>query len=359
MDQYYYLNRKFKKSLYFSPDKEIRKKFIGLLVFIFVLFGISVFSLSSFSSKQLTASIPIHSDQGGINSSLPLSSNNDSENEEKLPPLLKDKTKKTNILLIGIPGEPWPAPYLTDSIEVISIDEDRKEISAVAIPRDLLVKIPGTHYETRINSLFAMEQDPALLQKKVKEITGLETQYYIIIDLGLIEKIIDILDGIDVEVKEDIYDPKFPTVSRGYETFSISAGSQHLNGKMAIKYIRSRHQARGDFGRIERQQQVMEAIKEKTISLNLLSDLPKIFAIFEEVKAKTNIGFGEIKTMASLAKWVPEKNIHYLLLDAGRQDSLLIHGKTILGKNAASVLWPKAGKFDYSEIKEEIRKLGD
>ena len=357
MDQYLYLNRKFKKSLYISPERESGKKFAGLLILILALFGTFIFSLSSFSSKQLTASI--HKNQNEKAVSSPSLQTNNSKNEEKLSPLLKDKTKKTNILLIGIPGEPWPAPNLTDSIEVISIDEEKKEILVIAIPRDFLVKIPGSDYETRINALFSMEQNPKLLQEKVKEITGLKTQYYAIIDLKFIEKIIDILSGVDVEVKEDIFDPKFPTISRGYEEFSISAGAKHLDGKTAIKYIRSRHQARGDFGRIERQQQVMEAIKEKAANLNIFSDLPKIFAIFEEVKKRTNIGLGEIETMANIAKWAPEKNIHYFLIDAGGKDSLLVNKKTVLGKNAAFVLWPKTGKFDYSQIKEEIAKLGD
>jgi anionic cell wall polymer biosynthesis LytR-Cps2A-Psr (LCP) family protein len=177
-----------------------------------------------------------------------------------------------------------------------------------------------------------------------------------VIDLQLIERAIDAIDGVDVVVKEDIYDPKFPTRDRGYETFSISAGPQHLDGKTAIKYIRSRHQAQGDFSRIERQQQVMDAIRAKALDPKYL---PKLLTLFSEFQGKTNIGLGEIKTMAGLAKNFPEANINYFLIDAGKEDSLLVYGKTILGKNVASVLWPKAGKFDYSEIREEVRRLGD
>lgn len=279
---------------------------------------------------------------------------------ESLSSVIENEQGKTNILLIGIPGEPWPSPELTDSIEVVSFGQEGG-ILVIAVPRDLLVKIPGSNYETRINALYSIGQGPKLLQQALKEITGLETQYWFIIDLKTMEKIIDILGGIEVEVKEDIYDPLFPTENRGYETFSLKAGIHHLDGKTAIKYIRSRHDIRGDFTRIERQQQVMEIIKNKILNLDILSDFPKIVSLYNEFQGKTNIGLEEIKTITILAKDIMKNqnnpNIRYLVLDAGKEDSLLVSGKSIFGGRTAYVLWPKKGKFNYSEIKEEIRRL--
>ncbi|HOK35130.1 MAG TPA: LCP family protein [Candidatus Pacearchaeota archaeon] len=354
MDEYFYLNQKFKKILYLKDEK--RKKIIlGTLTFLIFLFFSFSFGFSLFRPSQLTASF---NEVSSINEANKESLKNESSpkiREEELTSLVKDKNNRTNILLIGVPGEPWPAPYLTDSIEIVSLSEIDKSALIVALPRDLLVKIPGSNYETRINSLFEMEQNPSLLQKKVAEITGLETQYWIIIDLQLIKNVINAVDGIDIEVKEDIYDPLFPTINRGYEVFSISAGPHHLDGETAIKYIRSRHEAKGDFSRIERQQQVMDALRIKALNPKYL---PKLLILFNDFKGKTNIGLGEIKTLINFAQDFSQeetsKKIKYLILDAGSKDSLLVYGKTSLGKNIASVVWPRVGKFNYSEIQSRI-----
>lgn len=355
MKDYTSLNQQFRKALYSLPRKNNKKSFIVCLTSAIFVIAFLAFLTFSILPSQLIASINNnYANYKDIKENLTVDS---SPVEKDLSLIHKDENQKTNILLIGIPGEPWPAPYLTDSIEILSINENNKNISVTALPRDLLVKIPNSKFETRINALYSISSNPETLKEKVKEITGITPHYYVIIDLATIEKIINTLGGIDIDVKNDIYDPKFPTVSRGYETFSIFAGINHLDGETAIKYIRSRHQSRGDFGRIERQQQVMEVLREKIISLNLLSDFSKILAIFENFKGKTDIGIGEIKTMADAAKKITSANIQYFFIDAGVKDSLLVYGKTILGKNLASVLWPKKGKFDYSEIKEAIIKL--
>lgn len=368
-DEYFYLNQKFKKILYSNSSKEKRKKITRRCFGILMLLGFGFsFGYSFLQPAKLTASTNESTTITTINKNTENILTNETlptTIKEETPPLLKDEKNRTNFLLIGVPGEPWPAPYLSDSIEVVSISQDKKDVFVVALPRDLLVKIPGSKYETRINALYAMEQSPTLLQEKVQEITGLQTQYWVVIDLQLIEKVVDAVDGVDVEVKKDIYDPRFPTVDRRYETFSISAGPQHLDGKTAIKYIRSRHQDQGDFSRIERQQQIMDALRLKALDPKYL---PKLLTLFSEFQNKTNISIGEIKTLINLAQNLSQINssstnndsankIKYFLLDAGNENSLLVYGKTILDGTSASVLWPKAGKFNYSKIKEKIKEL--
>lgn len=368
MDYHSYLGLRFKKSLYYSPTKERKEQVIKFSLFSLLLllsFSFLPLLLNPLVSNKLKAAINIQKINPGTalsetKETKQLLQNENQATEENLSLILKDEKERTNILLIGIPGQPWPSPDLTDSIEVISIKQNG-EILTIAIPRDLLVKIPGLNYETRINALYSIENDPKLLQKALEDITGLQTQYWIVIDLETMEKIVDILGGIDVDVKEDIFDPAFPTVNRGYETFFLKAGPQHLDGKTTIKYIRSRHTQEGDFSRIERQQQVMEVIKNKILNLNFLSDFPKIFGLYNEFQGKTNIGLDEIKTITHLAKNIIDNqnnlNIRYLTFDAGKEDSLLIAGKTNFGGKIASILKPRKGKFDYSEIQERIKQM--
>jgi len=348
---YSYLGERLEESLYWRPKKNIKRFLLGIGS------GIILLALGTFILKSsLFLSLKAESSQvyGKVEK---VSEDLSKEKKNYLASISQDKSNRINILLIGIPGKPWPSPYLTDSIQVLSINPTSKKILAVAIPRDLWVKVPGSRYETRINSLYSLENNPSLLAKKVKEITGISTPYYIILDLKTLERLVNIVGGVDVNVKESIYDPSFPTLSRGYETFSIAAGPQHLDGKTAIKYIRSRHQGRGDFGRIERQQQVIEALRKKIVKLKIFSDLSKITALFKEFKGKTNLSFKEIKTLIVLTKNLSQKEINYFVIDAGRPNSLLSYGSTILKGKTASVLWPKKGRFNYAEIKEKISNL--
>ena len=349
---YSHLEARFKDSLYWRPKNNIKKFLLGIGGGIILLvLGTFIFKNSIFLSLNPDITSQAY---GKVEEN---SENLSKGKENYLTNLSQDKIKRINIILIGIPGKPWPAPYLTDSIQIISINPDSQKILVIAIPRDLWVKVPGSEYETRINSLYSLENNSSLLLKKVKEITGIPAPYYIILDLTTLEKLVNILGGIDINVKESIYDPLFPSVSRGYETFSISAGYQHLDGKTAVKYIRSRHQKRGDFGRIERQQQVIEALRKKITKLNILEDFSKIAALFKEFRGKTNLTFKELKTFIVLTRKFSKKEINYFVIDAGRPNSLLSYKNTILGGKTASVLWPKRGKFNYAEIKEKITNL--
>jgi len=270
------------------------------------------------------------------------------------PYLKKDKEGRINILLLGVPGPPWPAPYLTDSIDVLSIWQNK--IYLIGLPRDLLVKIPKTEYATKINVLYSIG-GIEMIQEKVEEITALKIQYFAVLNLKSMEKIIDAVGGIDIEAIEDIYDPNFPTKNRGIETFQIEKGRHHLSGKEAIKYLRTRNSPEGDFGRMKRQKEVFEKVAQKIQDENF--SFSKIISLFELFfkDIKTNISPKEIYALSQLGENFDAKKMNYFILDGGKKDSPLSFGKTILGSNIASVLWPKEGQFNYQKIQKEIKNF--
>lgn len=360
---YFHLNEEFKKSLYhFNLSR--RKKRLFLIAKVFLVF----FALGFFISSLLVSQMLSRKTTLDLSAFLPsrpqislskLPSEIKNEEPWNLPSLKKDSQERSNILFLGIPGKLWPGARLTDSIMVISLNARHKKILVLSIPRDLLVRIPKSNWETKINALLLIDQEGRLIQEIISEITGLEIHYFSILELASLEKIVDALGGIEVEVKKDIYDPRFPTPDRGYETFSLKAGLQKLDGKTATKYIRTRYEARGDFARIERQHQVIQAIFNKTKDLELFKDFESIFKIFQEIKGeeKTNLGIFQLRDLASLSKIINPKEIEYFTLDTEGEEALLAFGKTILGGNLASILWPKEGKFEYSKIREKILKL--
>lgn len=264
-----------------------------------------------------------------------------------------EKQDRVNILFLGMPGKENSAPHLTDSIMLISIRPSTNQLAVLSIPRDLLVYLKKEKRYAKINSLFIInEKDPKLIEEKVKQITGQEINYYIALDITAVEKVIDILGGLNVFVSRDVYDPRFPTPGFGTEVFEIKKGWRYLDGKTVQKYLRTRNSPNGDFSRMEQQQAVVEAIRKKMFGLNLFLDLPTIFSIFKTMSdhTQTDISNNEIKRLYTLIKNVSYDKIENKVLNGGSDDSLLVADEFMFGSQRGFVLKPKAGDFDYSEI---------
>ena len=264
------------------------------------------------------------------------------------------KKDRVNFLFLGIAGEGNSAPLLTDTILIINSSPKGENPIVVSIPRDLLVKYPDKNYYTKINALYRYGGIQTIATK-IYEITGLETDYYLILDLATVKTIIDKLNGIDVMVEEDIYDPKFPAPYDSYEIFSLKKGIQHLDGETALKYIRTRNQAQGDFSRIEHQQQVINAIKDKILKFNFIWNFPKILGLWNLLKdnAQTNISLLDLKYAWNLIKKANLGEVKFNTI----APPLIVSDTKILSGETASVLIPKNGVDNYQEIKTYINNL--
>ena len=274
----------------------------------------------------------------------------------KIDPTFSSQLRKerVNFLFLGIAGEGNSAPELTDTILIINSSPKADNPIGISVPRDLLVKYPEKNYYTKINALY---QDGGIetIENKIFEITDLKIDYYLILDLESVKSLIDKLGGIDIVVKEDIYDPKFPAEYNSFEIFSLKEGNQHLDGETALKYIRTRNQSAGDFSRIERQQQVINALKDKILNLSFIWNFPKILSLWNVLQknASTNIGLTDLKYAWNLIKKANMDEINFNTI----APPLVISNTTILGGESASTLIPKAGTNNYTEIKNFINEL--
>ncbi len=269
------------------------------------------------------------------------------------PTLKGAENDRINILFLGLPGKNNSAPNLTDSIILLSIKPSTNQLALLSIPRDLLVYINQEKRYTKINSLFAEnERNPELLNKKLKEITGQDIYYYVALDVTAVQKIVDALGGLNVFVKKDIYDPRFPTPGFGTEVFEVKKGWRYFDGETVQKYLRTRYSANGDFDRIEQQQAVIEALRKKIFGLNLLVDFPTLISIYKATKdnIQTNIAENEIKSFFEILRNISYDNVISKSLNAGKKDSLLISDTFMFGSQRGFVLKPRIGDFDYSEI---------
>ncbi len=276
---------------------------------------------------------------------------------EKRPLLRGEADGRIDILLLGRAGERYPGRNLTDTVMLMSIDTVGKKVALLSLPRDLYAPIPGTSLYTKINSLYqyGLSQDDGVapLRASVEEITGQTIDYFFILDFDGFEKAIDALGGIQVEVPRDFYDPRYPGKNYSYETFEIKKGWQPLDGVTALKYVRERHNdPEGDFGRAKRQQQVIQAIKDKAFSLgtffNIFAVSGALDALGESVQ--TDMSLDDMGGLLRLAKTLDTKNVATVVVDAWKRESLLRVSHIQVGPVAAFILVPRVG--NWSEIRD-------
>jgi LCP family protein required for cell wall assembly len=173
---------------------------------------------------------------------------------------------KTNVLLLGIDSR-GEEQSRTDTIMIAQYDSDSHKPKVVSLMRDMYVEIPR-HQNYKINTAYFLG-GPELLRQTIKHNFGIDIQYYAIVDFRGFEKSVDVLahEGIEIDVEKAM--SKWIGVS-------LEPGLQTLNGKELLGYARFRHDAEGDFGRVRRQQQVINALKDELISFNGLTKLPKM-----------------------------------------------------------------------------------
>lgn len=271
---------------------------------------------------------------------------------------------RINVLLIGIGGPKHPGGTLADTIMVASFDPKNKEVALLSIPRDLYVPISGNG-SGKINSAHSYGEQhnkkqgggPAVLKKTVRTILDLPIHYYVRTDFAALEKTVDTLGGITVDVEKPIVDLSFPANNMiDFTPFRLNAGRQVLDGKTALKYVRSRHAASGegsDFARARRQQKALSAIREKALTIGVLSNPKKITEIIAILgdHVKTDITVWEIERFMQLWKDIDSSKIVTKVLDNGPSGPLISESEN--GKGY--YLIPRAG--DFSEIQQIAHEI--
>jgi LCP family protein required for cell wall assembly len=174
-----------------------------------------------------------------------------------------------DILILGTHGR------LTDTIMLASLNPQNRTVSLFSIPRDLAVN------GRRINEFYYRYGiDP--LRDQIEEITGLYPEKYVVVDLSAFEEIVDAMGGIDVDVPRALHDTMYPAPGFRYQTFSVAAGKQHFDGNKALKYARSR-KTTSDFDRAERQQLIIEAVRNKIQNLDLIENMEDLVGMYSSI----------------------------------------------------------------------------
>jgi polyisoprenyl-teichoic acid--peptidoglycan teichoic acid transferase len=198
------------------------------------------------------------------------------------------KLDEVNVLLLGSDSRGEEAAR-TDTIMVAHYNPQTHKVKLISLMRDMYVSIPE-HGEHKLNSAFTFG-GPELLRKTIQLNFGLDIHHYAIVDFKGFEKGVDLLvpDGIEVDIPY--------TMSDGIG-MTLEEGTQQLHGKELLGYVRFRQDRLSDFGRVERQQEVISKLKNEVVSVHSVVKLPDLIKILNTY-VDTNI---ETSTLLTIGK---------------------------------------------------------
>lgn len=337
------MNKEFKK-----PHK--KRKVIITIIVIIVLLIIGVVTGFILWGNDIIAKIT-----GGRGTVFDLIS----FNEPVYNPLKTDSSGRTNILAFGTSGYNMEGDegngkhdgaQLTDSIMVISLNQETGDIAMLSLPRDLKAS-PTCTATGKINEVYWCnnmkgdneEAGAEALMIEVGSILGLDFQYYAHLNWGSLIQIVDVLGGITITLDEDIND-------RYWTGAIFKAGVPYtINGEQALGLARARHgTTSGDFSRGASQQKILIGIKNKLLEKSLsISELLSLASTLGD-NLRTSFSIDEMKTLAHLTSSFDFENM--------RQISLIepVRLMTTGSINGISYVLPSAGVGNYGRIQNYI-----
>lgn len=309
-------------------------------------------------------------------------------------PLKQDENGRSNFLIVGTseddPGH--QGADLTDSILVVSINQEAKDAYMFSIPRDLYVEYGmacTAGYRGKINSYFSCVDDGtdsaaeqnrlSKTQKFIGDIIGMDIQYGVHVNYTVMRDVVNAIGG-EIKVTIDSRDPRGVMDSN----FDWKCGpniaqrkvkcppSGHFidypNGEVTLDAEHALYlaQARGDiaptygfeqsnFDRERNQQMIMVAILDKAMSAGTLTNIGKVTGLIDALgnNLRTNVATKEVRTLMDIAQGLTSEG-KIKSLDFYSEDDPIFTTGTLPG--AGSSVYPKAGVKDYSELRAFIKK---
>lgn len=260
-----------------KKEKAVKKKHIGLKIFIFILVLVAI--AGGIFAKR------VYDLDGNWLAALFGHNKNTLENLEKL-----------YVLVMG------ESQGMSDTIIVCSYDPRTQEAAMLSIPRDTFIgdsRYGASAYD-KINSIYNASKNPEDTMKEVNELTGLDIKNYVLIDTQALVELVDAIGGVEFNVPIDM---KYDDYSQELHV-NLKEGWQTLKGNQVEQLVRFRHNSDGstysyeygmeDFGRMRTQREVIMAIAKQTVQLKNVKEVGKILDITEKY-VKTNMNFQSLK----------------------------------------------------------------
>lgn len=273
---------------------------------------------------------------------------------------LKSYDDQVTILILGIAGYNYEGGTLSDSIIVADYNLKTNKLLTISLPRDIW----SDTLKDKINTAYAYGEAKQkngglkLAKAEIEAVVGIPIQYATVIDFAKFKELIDILGGVDINVERSFTDQEFPIPGREndtcggdtdfkcrYESITFNKGLTHMDGKTALKYVRSRHAIGvegSDFARNKRQQKALEAIKNRlatSIKKLNLTYWKKLYQSFDSLLTR-DITNQQVAILLKNIITSPNFSQKEILLS---QDFFLVSDRN--STNGQYALVPKDGNF--------------
>jgi len=184
--------------------------------------------------------------------------------------------KRENILLLGVDSngkdsDPFEGTR-TDTIMLVTFDKSSKSVSAISIPRDSKVYIGG-HGIDKINAAHAVGGIDETI-RTVQDMFGVKIDHYVLVNNAGLKEIVKILGTVPVTVEKRLRYKDYA----GQLFVNLEPGKQELNAEQVEQFVRFRHDAVGDIGRMERQRMLMKGLVTKMQSPESIAKLPEVIS---------------------------------------------------------------------------------
>lgn len=282
------------------------------------------------------------------------------------PDTLIEGDTRINTLLIGADN----AAGLTDSIQIYSIDPVNNSLAMLSVPRDLYVTNPSGG-KSKINEIYNAgvrkcqvdsNCDPEIdagakaLKGILKEILGINIHYFARVDFQGFRGIVDAIGGVQIHVEKALSDTNYPCDNDPSRPcgYYQPAGTYNMTGTQALRYARCRSGNCGsDFGRAARQQQVVEAIRAKLLTLGVAGNPTKIATIINTLgqHLRTDMKLDEMIRIFKLIQDVDKTKSTSGVLDNSATGPL----QSI--NNGQYRLIPKLGQDNWTDVKKFVLKI--
>ena len=238
---------------------------------------------------------------------------------ERPPDALAAEDDRINILVIGLDRRPKEADtgiYRSDTMIVLTIHPGAKKAAMVSFPRDLWVQIPfpgGGVIETRMNEAYEYGQilkqqgkyngdGPSMVKQMLQHNFGISIDNYVVLDFDGFIQLIDALGGINIYLPDRVA-YWYSTNELGYDQYyyDVGPGYYSFTGEDALAYARYRNDS--DLYRIQRQQRVIFAAVNKSLSVNMLKRAPQLWDRYHNA-VKTDITVFRVPGLASLVNGI-------------------------------------------------------
>lgn len=202
-----------------------------------------------------------------------------------------------NILILGEDrnysrnGDVLSAPGRPDTILLLMVPKSSRGATLLSIPRDTLVRFPNGGVR-RINSSVP-EGGVDLARELVSDLVGLPVHRHVVVDFGGFVELVDALGGVEVAVDKRM---KYEDKAGGY-SIDLEPGVYHMDGEMALSFVRYRQDGLGDISRTARQQEFVKAFIREAGSFRAIPSYPNMLRVAQKC-ADTDMTVKEVAAVA-------------------------------------------------------------